>query len=107
VTIDEARQRVERGAALLDRKKPGWREKVNPETLEMWVGCSCVLGQVFGDFFRGLVLLALDYHEDEEDVRHGFDIDYAAVRLDGLDVLDQADYDLLQDAWLEQLGAKS
>ncbi len=44
MTIDEARERVERGAALLDAKQPGWREKVNPETLQMQRACGLHLG---------------------------------------------------------------
>lgn len=46
------RERVEAGAALLDKKrstrmKP-WRDKINTERLDISSPCECVLGQVYG-----------------------------------------------------------
>jgi hypothetical protein len=35
------------------------------------------------------------------------EIESGAYQFDGLDVLDEEDYDLLQNAWLEQLGVTS
>jgi hypothetical protein len=63
MTIDEARERVARGSALLDAKQPGWREKVDPNVLEMWSRCGCVLGQTFGSFTKGLDALTLPEEE--------------------------------------------
>jgi len=40
---------VERGAALLDERKPGWDRKIDLDTLNLADGCNCVLGQVYGD----------------------------------------------------------
>jgi hypothetical protein len=98
MTRAEARQRVERGAALLDEKSPGWREKVDPETLEMSSGCGCILGQVYGDYMGGLHRLASNWWE-VADTRLGF-------MVDGESDNDIADYVILQNAWLELLGAK-
>lgn len=36
-----------RGAALLDRVKPGWFHMVNLATLDIMDGANCILGQVF------------------------------------------------------------
>lgn len=43
------RERVERGAAWLNRTKPGWRDLIDLDTLNLAYGDSCVLGQVFAD----------------------------------------------------------
>lgn len=48
------KQRVERGIALLDRVGPdGWREKIT-EPLEMNNTFTCVLGQVYGAYWRAV-----------------------------------------------------
>lgn len=54
VTYECARQRVQRGAAYLDDIDPTWYWQVDPMTLELSSGRSCVLGQLHGDFRRGL-----------------------------------------------------
>ena len=69
---------VERGAALLDERKPGWDRKVDLEKLDLYSPCNCVLGQVYGDrlshydgygYNRGLRLLELHYQGSK---LHGF-----------------------------------
>lgn len=97
MTIDEARERVVRGAALLDAKQPGWREKVDPETLQMRSECGCVLGQVFGEYVDGL-LQVFTRKMDQPQWRYGFNVQWSPNR-------HQADFDRLQDAWLELLRA--
>lgn len=92
MTIYEARQRVQRGAKLLDAEKPGWRAQVNPETLAMESGCGCVLGQAYGDFD-----LAVDaLRPAVRDLKSYCDVGFLAVTV--------ADYVILEDAWLELLG---
>ncbi len=51
---------VERGAALLDKRLPGWRQVVDPSSLSLKSRCNCVLGQVFGDYHRGVRALGVD-----------------------------------------------
>jgi hypothetical protein len=46
--------------ARLDTVRPAWREKINLERLDIASPNFCVLGQVFGDFFRGLFALRID-----------------------------------------------
>ncbi len=96
MTIDEARERVERGSALLDAKQPGWREKVNPKTLRIEEPCGCILGQVYGNYFAATWHLGLSR---QERLGCGFQATPGTVR-------GAPDYDLLQAAWLEQLRAK-
>lgn len=83
------REEVARGVALLDELKPGWRNLVNPDELEMQNGDDCILGQVFREdndddyhwgengYRRGLRLLGLTEsitHENNgmTSERHGF-----------------------------------
>lgn len=40
---------VERGAALLDKIRPGWIDTINLDTLNIASGSDCVLGQVFAE----------------------------------------------------------
>jgi len=47
MTLQEARERVERGAALLDEKQPGWAERIDIAKLEIEDPCLCVIGQLF------------------------------------------------------------
>lgn len=50
MTQTEARERVARGAALLDEKRPGWANAINTGELDMSVDCMCILGQLEGSF---------------------------------------------------------
>lgn len=47
LTSTEMRERVARGVALLDEHVPDWRDRIDPNRLNMIDGCRCVLGQVF------------------------------------------------------------
>jgi hypothetical protein len=67
VTI--ADEKAAKGAALLDKRLPGWRDKVEPETLQLRWCSSCVLGQLFGAYDRGIELLGLN---DQEAREYGF-----------------------------------
>lgn len=60
---------VDRGVELLDERLPGWRKAVDPEALDLSLTCGCVLGQVFGDYERGVDILDLT---DTEARRFGF-----------------------------------
>lgn len=78
---NEAQVKVRRGALLLDRHLQNWRDVLDLEALDMNDAQSCVLGQLFGSYTRGLVLLGLaaggggvgesvDAFQNSED--HGF-----------------------------------
>lgn len=45
---------VAAGVDLLDTYDPKWFEKINTETLDMSNEDDCILGQLFGDYSRGL-----------------------------------------------------
>lgn len=55
--------KVNAGIALLDREQPGWREKIDLDTLDL-ASCSvCVLGQVFGDYDDGIDALGVSGYD--------------------------------------------
>ncbi len=63
MTLDE---RVAKGSQWLDQKQPGWRQKINIDTLDVESMYNCVLGQVFGSFSHaihdcGIPLSILDW----------------------------------------------
>ena len=98
-------ERVERGAALLDAKRPGWWRRINLRRLDIRSACDCIAGQLGGysDTLRALGLL-----DGEEDVEHGFE----AIDPDG-DVLAgeyhrlvQEDYAALTAAWHDLIGKR-
>ena len=49
-----AARRVRRGAELLDRVHPGWREKIQIDTLDISSTRHCILGQLYGSYSEGL-----------------------------------------------------
>jgi hypothetical protein len=82
--------RVARGAALLDEKQPGWASKLNFDIFNI-DGCySCVLGQVFGHYVRGLDFLQ---QGNNFSVEHGF----ITERDKGEPVMEETRY--LEVAW--------
>ena len=54
ITLDAARARARRGAAILDDHDPGWSERVDPSSLALGDGAACVLGQLWGEYRTGL-----------------------------------------------------
>ena len=63
--------RVARGVALLNSKVPDWRDSVNPDTLNLSNGFSCVLAQLFGSYEIGLKKLNLTAAQGRD---HGFEV---------------------------------
>ena len=48
-TITAAKRRVEKGAALLDEKLPGWESNIDLDRLQLADTNECVLGQLFAE----------------------------------------------------------
>lgn len=49
-----AARRAREGAAFLDGADPGWAARIDPGSLVLADGQACVLGQLHGDYRRGL-----------------------------------------------------
>ncbi|MEK7583502.1 MAG: hypothetical protein AAB483_03845 [Patescibacteria group bacterium] len=56
---DEIDERVQRGAALLDKRVPGWVMRINLETLDIGESQFCVLGQLFKSYSNGFQALGI------------------------------------------------
>lgn len=65
------RERVDAGAALLDREEPGWEDKIDLDTLKLHDPCRCVLGQVFGLYSTGARVLDLNIDASSD---HAFEV---------------------------------
>lgn len=63
-------ERIEAGIALLDKKKPTWRQRIDLDGLKLEDGQHCVLGQTYGEYGEGLEKLKLKYWEADD---YGFD----------------------------------
>lgn len=72
MTVSDLVADVDRGIALLDEKKPGWRDEVDVDRLSIINGFDCVLGQLYGGYYTGLKIVAPADWTDDWDVRHGF-----------------------------------
>ncbi len=60
LTEFDADAEVYAAAAIVDRVKPGWRDRINPSTLDLTSNRRCVLGQLYGHYRRALVSLRDD-----------------------------------------------
>lgn len=58
MTEAQEKAAVRRGVALLDRFEPKWFKKINPATFGLRDSNQCALGQVYGEYFKGLQTLA-------------------------------------------------
>lgn len=92
-------ERVERGAALLDEKRPGWWQRIDLGRLDLAENCDCILGQLDGDYSPSTNGLGLT---NPEAAGHGFNATGAPLPADAWDVLSErvdAEYDALTTAW--------
>lgn len=88
-------ERIERGAALLDELRPGWRTKVDVEALDVGDCQSCVLGQILGDYAqRGRI--GLEVRADAAE--HGFALSFHEVTRGG-----REPYVALTEEWREYI----
>ena len=103
MTSADARERVQRGAALLDEKRPGWADKINIATLRMSSECACILGQLEGMFWSAAQRLFGGEGMDlptVEAVECGL---WTPLTVNGVDC---QSYNQLQDAWVEEIEAR-
>lgn len=106
ISMEDARERVERGADFLDDADPGWYRRVDAASLELGSGDSCVLGQLHGDFRLGLgrsdlINLSSAPRASLSPSAHGFQC------IQGLSKEDERrDYACLTEAWQEAIAAR-
>lgn len=101
---------VERGAKLLDKKLPGWHNKVAITSLNMGSACHCVLGQVGG---KAVNLDRIGWHDPIR--RPGFNDMTELIGLDDFDDIARNGFDFdmepwsyseLRAAWIDEIRAR-
>ncbi len=107
--VPTIRQRVARGAMLLDEHRPGWYLRTDLDRLDMGQSQHCVLGQEYADEWRGYaytvyshaierlrgILNRKFYDHGCLDVQYGFDAQYPDT--------DDREYHLLDVAWTREI----
>jgi hypothetical protein len=102
-TLPPIPTRAAAGAALLDRRLPGWHQDVDPDWLDMEDGRVDMLGQLYGWFEIGIAALTPGLGEAEVEawvVAHGFDLDDSDLPPKGGSV---DAYQVLTEAWRAEL----
>lgn len=102
MTPQEARERVARGAALLDEKYPGWADRINLERFDLGNACTCVLGQLEGFFWTGAQKLFGT--PDRLNPENYIAISYGLWLPGSITHTLHADYAMLRDAWVEAIA---
>lgn len=96
LSIEEARSRVAKGAAHLDRVRPGWFHRIDVGTLTMWDPCGCVVGQICGNFNAHLRQLL----PNQDCVEFGLNLPWAWDSYSE----PTPEWTVLQDAWIEAIA---
>jgi hypothetical protein len=114
-TQETVGKRVARGAAWLDSICPDWRGRIGVDYLDLRFPSLCVLGQVFADeasergWANGYAMVTVPSPDGHEfAVTHGFTSDYEADSTRPLDErlsLEDAAWNELREAWIDELGA--
>lgn len=106
MTKQDAQARVAKGAAHLDKMRPGWERRIDVQTLTMWDPCGCIIGQLVGcqfgcQFFRAARSLFID-----DVVAYGFERDAVPYMNSFTNSGNEGQrrYALLQDAWIEAIA---
>jgi hypothetical protein len=63
--------RVAKGSTLLSRLNPWWFHQVDPDRLDLDSCSHCVLGQLFGEYDRGIQALFRDVEDRDQYADHG------------------------------------
>ncbi len=110
MTRTQAIERVSRGAAHLDRVRPGWEHRINTRTLTLSDPCGCVIGQLchvtFGYWNDAAKSLGVESVSDQRAM--GFERDHndMPIKYSEWEVESERRYQLLQDAWLEAIAER-
>lgn len=87
---EEMRACALRGMALLDAKRPGWDEQIEPEKLDMSESTSCVLGQLYETFEQGVMeVFGFHWLDDlgfDTIVAHGFVTNIDVTSIDSVEL---------------------
>ncbi|MEM1057266.1 MAG: hypothetical protein AAGI52_17240 [Bacteroidota bacterium] len=107
VSADAAAQRARAGASLLDDEDPGWAARLDSRQLELADGQACVLGQLHGDYRRGLFRSrVLNTSSAPSRFVSPVDLGFQAVSEGGPEA-ERLDYVFLTRAWREEIRTRT
>mgnify|MGYP004341908697 CR=1 FL=1 len=107
ITPEWAQARASAGASLLDDESPGWALRVNPDSLELGDGQACVLGQLHGDYRRGLFRSRI-VSASSAPVRFASPVDLGfQASSEGGSESERLDYAFLTRAWREEIAQRA
>lgn len=92
----ELAKRVEAGARFLDARLPGWPRQIDVDKLQISHAHACVLGQVYGDYGRGVQALCLG-------ARKVVDLGFFTSEADHSGEAACREYGELDDLWKEEI----
>lgn len=90
-------ERVSAGAEMLDALEPGWRDRIDVETFDIYSTTHCVLGQLQGSYDSGVEYYGLDAGESARE--YGFDL----LASECCSEKEPMYWEALQEAWLNEL----
>jgi hypothetical protein len=99
VPANKYTENVRRGIAFLKENRPKLLTKLDLTTLDLASGLSCVLGQGFGAFYRGLEAIGFD---DDKAIEYGFNRIGAADPTFNMR-RSSHEYSVLTEEWIFQL----
>lgn len=104
-SADDYAEAVANGAALLDARVPGWRDRVDVAELDLSDCVECTLGQVFGAYQFGLTRLDLSANDWDEEQERAATYGFTLLPALGEGSLDDrsAHWSALRDAWIKAI----
>jgi hypothetical protein len=101
---ERAKSYVRRGATLLDERVVGWARRINERELNLSSCGKCILGQVYGEFERGIEILFGD--DDLETWRESAGFGFFFDEEQYPHINEQWYYAALASAWLAEIRAR-
>jgi len=94
--------RVLKGIRFLDSNKPGWRDSIEIEMLDLSDISECVLGQVFGSYEEGVYSFGISSAQVDDFLEvqssYGFDLTHDELADDCV-----KHYESLTQEWVKQI----
>jgi|SRR5579863_1422903 len=90
--MNDAKERVAKGAALLDLDFPGWEKKLKPAELDVMSSALCVGAQLTGSFFSDVFQAFLTRHVNDT---------FSFIDEVGFDANSLVDADEIKNAWID------
>jgi hypothetical protein len=92
--------KVKRMTAILDEKRPGWRDEIDVEKLDFNSIRNCVLGQLYGSYTQGLVDIGYPNATEAWQIDHAVELPHEGSWF-------RIEYKPLTEAWKKELQGEA